>query len=128
MPTPMHPAAVRAASAFLLLLVFLCVAWEMWLAPLRPGGSWLVLKAVPPLFALRGILHGRRYTYQWTSLLCLPYFGEGLARATSDAGVSRFYAMAEVLVVVALFVSIVIALRVPGVRRDRPPGELKPGD
>lgn len=108
----MHPVAVRAASACLLLLIGLCVAWEMWLAPLRPGGSWLVLKAIPLLFPLRGILHGRRYTYQWTSLLCLPYFGEGLARATSDVGDSRLYAATEVLLVLALFISVVAALRI----------------
>jgi uncharacterized membrane protein len=109
---PMHPIAVRAASIFLLLLIGLCVAWETWLAPLRPGGSWLVLKAIPLLFPLRGILHGRRYTYQWTSLLCLPYFGEGLARAASDAGASSMYAAAEVLLAVGLFTSIVAALRI----------------
>jgi len=109
---PMHPVAVRAASICLLALIGLCVAWEMWLAPLRPGGSWLVLKAIPLLFPLRGILHGRRYTFQWTSLLCLLYFGEGLARATSDGGASRAYAAAEVALVIALFVSIVAALRI----------------
>lgn len=104
--------AARAASISLLLLIGLCVAWEMWLAPIRPGGSWLVLKAIPLLLPLRGILHGRRYTYQWTSLLCLPYFGEGLARAASDTGASRLYAVAEVLLVIVLFVSIVAALRI----------------
>ena len=24
-------------------LIFLCIFWEGWLAPLRPGGSWLIL-------------------------------------------------------------------------------------
>ena len=28
----------------LVVLIFLCLAWELWLAPLRTGGSWLVLK------------------------------------------------------------------------------------
>ena len=52
------------ASTSLIALIFLCVAWELWLAPLRPGGSWLVLKALPLLAPLMGILKGRRYTYQ----------------------------------------------------------------
>ncbi|MBM3355478.1 MAG: DUF2069 domain-containing protein, partial [Betaproteobacteria bacterium] len=54
----------RAASATLVGLLALCVAWELWLAPLRPGGSWLVLKALPLLAPLFGVLRGRRYTYQ----------------------------------------------------------------
>ena len=35
--------------ASLLLLIALCIAWETVLAPLRPGGSWLVLKVLPLL-------------------------------------------------------------------------------
>lgn len=129
MPThPMHPRAVRAASTFLILLILLCVAWEMWLAPLRPGGSWLVLKALPLLFAMRGILHGRRYTYQWTSLLCLPYLGEGLARATSDPGVSRYYAAIEVVLVVALFASVIVALRARTYPATSDPNAVRPAD
>jgi uncharacterized membrane protein len=108
---PLHPTAVRGASAALLALIALCVTWEIWLAPLRPGGSWLVLKTLPLLIPLRGILHGRPYTYRWTSLLVLAYFGEGLVRASSDAAPARWYAAAEVALAVALFVSIVAALR-----------------
>ena len=33
----------------LLALIALCLAWEIWLAPLRPGGSWMLLKALPLL-------------------------------------------------------------------------------
>ena len=40
-----------AASASLVALIVLCVAWEAWLAPLRPGGSWMILKVVPLLAA-----------------------------------------------------------------------------
>lgn len=84
-----------AASAALIGLIFLCLAWELWLAPLRPGGSWLVLKIVPLLAALFGTLRGRRYTYQWASMLSLVYIGEGLVRATSDAQPSAALAWAE---------------------------------
>ena len=57
------------AIASLLALVALCLAWELWLAPLRPGGSWLALKALPLLAPLFGLLRGRRYTHQWATLL-----------------------------------------------------------
>jgi hypothetical protein len=66
------------------------------LAPLRPGGSMLALKALPLLLPLRGILHGRRYTYQWTSLLVLLYLAEGLVRSHHDLGLSQWLAMAEI--------------------------------
>ncbi|MGH8629456.1 MAG: DUF2069 domain-containing protein, partial [Burkholderiales bacterium] len=59
------------ASVSLLLLIAWSLAWELWLAPLRPGGSWLVLKALPLLLPLLGVLNGRRYTYQWASMLVL---------------------------------------------------------
>lgn len=38
------------AAASLVALIILCVAWELVLAPLRPGGSWMVLKVIPLLF------------------------------------------------------------------------------
>jgi uncharacterized membrane protein len=93
----------HSASASLIALIFLCVAWELWLAPIRPGGSWLVLKAIPLLFPLMGILNGRRYTYQWAPMLVLAYFTEGVARAWSDTGLSAALAGVEVALSVVFF-------------------------
>ena len=84
------------SSASLILLIFVSLAWELWLAPLRPGGSWLVLKTLPLLLPLMGILKGRRYTYQWAPMLLLAYFTEGVVRAWSDTGLSAWLAGAEV--------------------------------
>ena len=72
----------------LIALILLGLAWELWLAPLRPGGSFLVLKVIPLLFPLFGVLRGKRYTYQWASMLILAYFTEGVVRAYSDSGLS----------------------------------------
>ena len=69
------------AGAALVALAALCLAWELWLAPLRPGGSLVALKALPLALPLAGVLAGRRYTYQWSSLLILAYFAEGATRA-----------------------------------------------
>jgi len=91
------------ASASLIALIFLCVAWELWLAPLRPGGSSLVFKALPLLFPLMGILKGRRYTYQWAPMLVLAYFTEGVVRAWSDTGLSAWLAGGEVVLSVVFF-------------------------
>ena len=38
-----------AATSALLALIALCLAWELWLAPLRAGGSLVALKALPVL-------------------------------------------------------------------------------
>ena len=60
--------AWAAAAASLVALIFLCLAWELWLAPIRPGGSLLALKTLPLLIPLLGVLHGKRYTFQWSSM------------------------------------------------------------
>ncbi|WP_050468927.1 DUF2069 domain-containing protein [Herbaspirillum chlorophenolicum] len=73
------------AIVSLISLILLCVAWELALAPLRPGGSWMVLKVIPLLLPLRGVLKRDVYTMQWSSMLILVYLAEGLVRATSDA-------------------------------------------
>jgi uncharacterized membrane protein len=91
------------SSASLIALILLCVAWELWLAPLRPGGSWLVLKAVVLLIPLMGILKGRRYTYQWMSMFILLYFIEGVMRAWSDKGLSAGLAMGEIVLSLVFF-------------------------
>ncbi|HEY0562173.1 MAG TPA: DUF2069 domain-containing protein [Methylophilus sp.] len=91
------------ASISLIGLIALCVLWEGWLAPLKPSGSMLMLKVLPLLFPLFGILKGRRYTYQWASMLILFYFTEGTVRAWSDQGLSAWLAVAEVLLSVVFF-------------------------
>lgn len=94
----------NATVACLLGLIVLGLAWELWLAPLRPGGSWLALKVLPLCIPLAGILKQRMYTYRWVSLMVWLYFTEGVVRATSDRAPSSYYAMAEVLLCVVLFV------------------------
>lgn len=107
------------ASASLIALVFLCLAWELWLAPLRPGGSWLALKAVLLLAPLFGILRGKRYTYQWTSLFVLLYLMEGLVRSTSDHGLSQTLAMAETALSLVLFAAVVAYARITRPSKQR---------
>jgi len=91
-----NPLLQRIACVCLVLLIALCVAWELWLAPLRPGGSWLVLKVLPLLLPLRGVLKRDNYTMQWSVLLIWLYFTEGAVRAASDHGLSAALAGAEV--------------------------------
>ena len=99
------------SSLSLIALIALCLAWEGWLAPLKPGGSWLILKGAFLLLPLFGILRGKRYTYKWLSLFIQFYLLEGVLRATSDSGPSRWLAVGETLLAVTLFASIVLYIR-----------------
>jgi uncharacterized membrane protein len=99
------------AVASMVALIALCIAWEMVLAPLRPGGSWLVLKVIPLLIPLRGILKRDVYTLQWSSMLILLYFAEGIVRALTDAGMSAMLGWAEVGLVSVFFVCTLLYLR-----------------
>jgi uncharacterized membrane protein len=92
-----------AASLSLIALIILSLAWEGVLAPIKPEGSKLILKAVPLLLPLFGILNGRRYTYQWASMFILIYFTEGAVRAWADQGLSAKLALIEVLLSVIFF-------------------------
>ena len=103
--------AGRAAAACLVALIFLCVAWELFLAPLRPGGSWLALKALPLMAPLFGVLHGKRYTFQWSTLLIWIYAAEGATRAYTDTGLSAGLALVEFGLALGYFGAAVSFLR-----------------
>lgn len=92
------------ASISLILLILLSLAWELILAPAKPGGSMLVLKAVLLLLPLFGILHGKRYTYQWACMFILIFFTEGVVRAWADVGLSSILACIEVGLTVIFFI------------------------
>ena len=100
-----------AASLSLIALIFLCLGWELWLAPLRAGGSLLVLKTLPLLAPLMGILKGRRYTYQWAPMLVLAYFSEGVMRAWSERGLSQTLAFGEIALSVVFFLATIYYAR-----------------
>lgn len=103
-PVAARRAFAYGASAALIALIVLSVAWEWRLAPLRPGGTALVLKAVPLLFAVSGVLKSRLYTLQWASMLILLYLMEGIVRGMSDRGLSATLGWLETALAAAFFV------------------------
>jgi uncharacterized membrane protein len=113
------PRALRlAASAALVALMALCFAWELWLAPLRPGGSYLALKALPLTLPLAGTLSGTRRTYQWASMFILIYLAEGVTRAWSERGASQLLAGIEIALSALFFAAAVSYARATQTRRD----------
>ena len=114
--TPSRPPAPVAATRWLAVgsllgLILLCLAWELALAPVRPGGSWLALKALPLCIPLAGLLRNRMYTYRWVSLMIWLYFCEGVVRAWGDPPPVRYYAIAEIVLCLVLFVSCSLHVR-----------------
>ena len=104
-------AARLAAAGSLATLIALCLAWELWLAPLRPGGSLMALKALPLALPLPGIVAGKRYTFQWASMLILAYFTEGVVRAWGERGIGQALAAAEIVLSLVFFVAAVTYAR-----------------
>jgi uncharacterized membrane protein len=100
-----------AIGSLLLLIVWL-VAWETVVAPLHPGGSMLALKALPLLIPLGGVLKRDIYTLQWSSMVILLYFTEGVVRGYSDKlALSRYMALGETALVCIYFICALLYLR-----------------
>lgn len=100
------------AAGSLIALIALCLVWELRLAPIFPGGSWMALKALPLLLPLRGVLKGNLYTMQWASMFILLWFMEGVMRAWSDLNpVSAWLAGLEIALSLLFYVSAVMYCR-----------------
>ena len=105
---PLVLATRLLAVGSLLGLIVLGLAWELVLAPIRPGAFVLAFKVLPLCFPLVGLLKNRMYTYRWVSLL---YFTEGVVRAYSDKPPSNYLAMIEVVLCLVLFVACALHVR-----------------
>jgi uncharacterized membrane protein len=100
------------AIASLVVLIGWLVAWEVLVAPLHPGGSLLALKVLPLFIPLRGVLKRELYTLQWSSMVILLYFTEGVVRAWADqTDASRIMAGGEIVLSVLYFVCAILFLR-----------------
>jgi uncharacterized membrane protein len=91
-------------------LIVLCILWEAVLAPIKPGGSWAVIKVMPLLFALKGIWQARNYTMQWSSMLIMLYFMEGVVRL-NDKGLSAYLAGLEIVLSLTAFFALLAYLK-----------------
>ena len=109
--SPLQHRLHQLASGSLVLLIVLCIAWELVLAPLRPGGSWMVIKALPLFAPLAGTLRRNVYTMQWASMLVLMYFAEGVVRTWSERGMSQAMAALEIVFSAVFFFCAIFFLR-----------------
>ncbi len=128
--TPRNVQTTRTLAVVSVLgLIALGLAWELWLSPLRPGGSWLAVKVLPLCLPLAGLLKNRMYTYRWVSLMVWLYFTEGAVRAWSDRGMGQQLALVELALCLLLFVACAlhVRLRLKGPRLNTEPGTVDAG-
>ena len=112
-------AAVAAAAALLLLELL----WETVLAPLRPGGSWLALKALPLALVWPGLVRGSPRARLGMALLVLPLVAESVVRSVTETGRHAVVAGAAFALSTFTFAALVIAARRVGrSHRRAPPG------
>ena len=123
-----NPYQLIATAAFVDLFI-LCVSWEWFISPLRPGGSWLILKGIPLLFAIPGLWKGKVYTMQWASMLILLYITEGLVRIL-ETGANFWLAALEAALATLAFVCLLIFLkpikaRAKAAKKERAAAEIR---
>ena len=92
-------------------LILFGFAWEMVLDPIRPGGSWLAIKVVPLLFAVRGLWAGKMYTFKWMSLLVWLYVGESLVRIVGLSETERILAWNSLALSTGLSIAVLMGAR-----------------
>ncbi|MGW8248927.1 MAG: DUF2069 domain-containing protein [Acidiferrobacterales bacterium] len=70
----------RAVLGTYFALLLLILLWEGWLSPAPniPPATWIILKCVPLLLPLRGLLRGQKRAYLLTALLLMLYFIDGV--------------------------------------------------
>ena len=88
-----------------IILCVLCVAWEWFLEPLRPNGSWMILKILPIAWFLPGLYQGKNYSMQAVSMIILLYFFEGLTRLF-ESGLNPLLASLEIILSCLIFFAI----------------------
>jgi len=105
------PREARIASLGLIALVLFCLLWELLLAPLRPGGSWLALKALPLAVLVPSALRGTRRALQWLSLLLPFYVAEGIVRGFTESGRHALVAWVAAAIAAATFIALLAWVR-----------------
>ena len=101
----------RLAVALVAALALWEVLWELSLAPLRPGGSWLAGKALPLALLWPPLARGVRRARQWASLLLPLYAAEGIVRAMTEPGRHGQVASVATALALAALAAVLLSFR-----------------
>ena len=91
------------ASISLICLIILNLLWEIFYNPLQEDGS---------LMPLSGILKKNLYTYQWSSMLILLFFIEGVVRFYSEDELSQMMALFQIILSIIFFISTIFFCKI----------------
>lgn len=109
--------AYTLSLVFWIALIVLSVLWEGWLTPTQPAGLWLIIKALPLLIPLFGMLHMKRTSFSIASLIAMLYFTEGIMISWGEYSTGSqnpallACSLAEVFLVLGFVVCVYIYLR-----------------
>lgn len=95
-------------------LLILLSSWVIYFDPPKNNTISLALLFIltPLLLALRGLLHGKRYTYAWSSMLILFYFLHGVVESwANESETVKILAMIEVAFSVVFFIGSVMYVK-----------------
>ena len=109
-----HRLAVAAVAA----LIVVDLLWELWLAPLRPGGSWLALKVVPLALLWPALARGATRARQWLALILPLYLIESITRAMSESGRYAVVAAVATLLAFVAFGALLATFRLTRAARE----------
>jgi len=79
--------------------------------PSSSGRYFASLKGSSTVYSACWSFKNRMYTYRWVSLFIWLYFTEGVVRAWGDAAPSCYFAFAEVVLCVVLFIACALHVR-----------------
>ena len=99
------------ALVLVISMIIFGISWEIWLNPLRPGGSMLWAKVLPLMLALPGLYKARIYTFQWLSLLVWLYVCEALVRVYTTQKIEILLSVIWLLMSLSLFIIIWRSIR-----------------
>ena len=100
------------SSISLICLIILNLLWEIFYNPLQENGSMMVLKSLILLIPLSGILKKNLYTYQWSSMLILLFFIEGVVRFYSEDELSQMMALFQIILTIIFFISTIFFCKI----------------
>jgi len=100
------------ASISLICLIILNLLWEIFYNPLQEDGSLMVFKSLILLIPLSGILKKNLYTYQWSSMLILLFFIEGVVRFYSEDELSQMMALFQIILSIIFFISTIFFCKI----------------
>ena len=99
------------ALVLVISMIIFGISWEIWLNPIRPGGSMLWAKVLPLMLALPGLYKARIYTFQWLSLLVWLYVCEALVRVYTTQKIEILLSIIWLLMSLSLFIIIWRSIR-----------------